>query len=909
MDFKPLGEALLEGDVRILKRLLIYVKHSSYVKYTSTLLESWRYSVENLSQVIIQATRHYKDIPELDPPENGADDPFAIFAVNEGRRHKARGIPLAMFLRLMKYYRQSYRDYLEKAFSETGTKMDYILFLERCFDRIEIAIAGEYRDKKRDEEIRQQVEERIFRLTRVYNVLSRTNQAIARHRNSTALFEEICRIAVCNGYLKMAVVNRFDTAGMRVEPVAFYGGDPSFLSDIKPISRSGRATPTLAAQILDGEGPYICNDIRKDPLFRSRAEEAESFGFRSLATFQLTCQNRLVGNLSLYARERNFFQPDIVTLFTGLTEDISFALDNLERERQRQRAEEKLVQTSNQLKTLFEAAPLPIATLDRDGMVLMWNSAAEKLFGWKEEEIIGRLLPIIPENLLPEFFEKNRQAFAGEVLSGLQVQRKKKNGQLLDLLLFNAPLYDGQQNIRAVMAILMDVTEQKKNQEQIAFLAHHDRLTGLANRTLLADRFEQATAHARRTNTRLALCAIDLDDFKNVNDLLGHLQGDDLLCQIASRLQDSVRCTDTVCRMGGDEFVILFGDISEMTALTSLIRKVSEVFSSPFILDDQKHPVTQSMGVAVFPEDGTDFETLFKNADAALYFAKKTGRNNVQFYRREIRNQIQQRMAMEQGLRQAITARKLSIHYQPVCRVAGNRVVSAEALVRWEHPDWGRVPPNHFIGIAEEANLILPLGEWILDEVCRTMRDWDLRGLPRLPVAVNVSAKQIFDEGFPAFIGRTLRRYDIEPQRLELEVTENLFLENLASVEAVMRELKNIGVGLALDDFGTGYSSLSYLKRFRLDKLKIDRSFIADVCHNEQDAILTDAIILLGKSLGLKVVAEGVETQDQLAYLRLRRCDYYQGYLCSRPMPSKDFAALILRLEDSNLHFRRSVGT
>jgi EAL domain-containing protein (putative c-di-GMP-specific phosphodiesterase class I) len=276
-----------------------------------------------------------------------------------------------------------------------------------------------------------------------------------------------------------------------------------------------------------------------------------------------------------------------------------------------------------------------------------------------------------------------------------------------------------------------------------------------------------------------------------------------------------------------------------------------------------------------------------------MYFAKNTGRNNVQFFRQEISSQIQERLSVENGLRQALSAGELAVHYQPVCQVNDNRIVGAEALVRWQHPEKGWVPPARFIPIAEETNLIIPLGQWVLEETCRTIRQWDSWGLPPLTVAVNVSAKQIFHEEFPSFVARTLQYFGVAPQRLELEVTENLFLDNLTSVETVIRELKAIGVGLALDDFGTGYSCLSYLKRFRIDKLKIDRSFIADVCHDEQDAILTDSIILLAQSLGLKAVAEGVETQEQLSFLRRCRCAYFQGFLCSGALPAEGFAALI----------------
>lgn len=1146
MDFTPLGESLKLGEAWIMDRLLAYAKQTCYVKYTSTLLEAWRFSVEGLTEAIREGALHYRHIPELHPDEDYTREPLAAFGIVEARKHRARGVTLALFLGLMKYYRQSYRDYLKTTYGEAPETEAYVLFTERCFDRIELGFVTEWSGREQSEvaeemrvrnieitneknryltifeslsqpvlfvgekgeilnlnlvaaelftddpksgfyyyhpadrpqnlawlgplvaeterhgeglrtekrlatcqgervfqiavkknldvsgkfmgwiviltdltEVRQAedtlrkseehyqylfehcpspyqsldengrlidvnqalisllghsrdellgadflsllpagqgdrfracfdafkqqgqvrdveydlirkdgspvtvavngriihdregrlrthclladmterkiAQERISRLTRVYNVLSQTNQAIVRHREPEALFEEICRIAVVDGHLKLALINRFDPAAGKVKPMAFHGGDAGFLASIELAPWAGDARPNVTARVLDSGRSHICNDIRLDPLLQSRAPEAEGYGFQALASFPLRCQQRLYGTFNLYAREADFFQPDIVALLEEMTADLSFALDNFERELQRQRAEEALVQTSNKLTALFEAAPLPTMAFDRKGRVLMWNPAAEKLFGWREAEVLGKQLPIVPEEFLPEFHEKNRSAFAGRELSGLQVQRQTRDGQRLDLLLFNAPLYDAQQNIYAVMALLMDITGQKKSQEQIAYLAHHDQLTGLANRTLLKERFEQAASRARREGTRLALCVLDLDGFKHVNDLLGHHQGDRLLCQVGERLVGCVRGTDTVCRMGGDEFLVLFSDIAGTTGLTALIRKVSEVFSTPFSLNDHPQSITMSMGVAVFPEDGTDLETLFKNADAAMYYAKDAGRNNVQFFRREISSQIQQRLAIENGLRRALAEDELCLHYQPVCRVSDDRIIGAEALLRWHHPQQGWVAPGSFVPIAEETGLILPMGEWVLEEVCRTIRQWDVQGLPPVPVAINVSAKQVFQEGFPAFVAGTLRHFGIEAGRLELEVTESLFLENLASVEKVMQQLKAIGIGLALDDFGTGYSSLSYLKRFRIDKLKIDRSFVADVCRDEQDAVLTETIILMAKSLGLKAVAEGVETAEQLAFLGRCSCDYYQGFLCSRPVSGEAFAQLLMR--------------
>lgn len=428
------------------------------------------------------------------------------------------------------------------------------------------------------------------------------------------------------------------------------------------------------------------------------------------------------------------------------------------------------------------------------------------------------------------------------------------------------------------------ITEQKRAQEKIAFLAHHDQLTGLANRTLLAERFEQAAGHAQRTGTKMAGCVLDLDGFKAINDSHGHLMGDQLLCEVARRLKNAIRSSDTVCRIGGDEFVILFTDIQETDALTALIQKIRTCFEPCINLEGTFHSISASMGVAIYPEDGDEFSVLFEHADAAMYFAKDSGRNNVQFFRREINEQIQHRLTIEKELRQAFLDHDLELHYQPIFRLPEKHIVGVEALLRWRHPTKGYIPPDQFIPIAEESHLITSLGRWVLKAACKDMAAWRNMPLPALPVSINVSARQLFEKDFADFVAKTLTEYDLPPQQLELEVTESIFLESSDAVEAVMKELKSIGVGLSLDDFGTGYSSLSYLKKYQIDRLKIDRSFMDQVCSSQQDAVLVTTIIRMAQNLGMQVVSEGVETAGQVAFLIRQGCDLAQGFFFSKPL-------------------------
>ncbi|MGE4543202.1 MAG: EAL domain-containing protein [Pedobacter sp.] len=1014
MDFSPLGDTLKLGEDRILERVFGYAKKTGFIKHAPSMAEAWRGAIRGLTDQICLAATLYKDIPELSSEEDYTQDCLASFGIIEAQKHRARGVTLTMFFGWNKYYRQSFRDFIEETNYDIESKAQYLLLLDRCFDRIELGFINEWIGQKKDESIeelistnfnlnnkknryklifesfphpvflindagdilnvnsaaretfselhllnhhysesigssltldwlrslnfnimkdsdffiaekiistrqgdrcfsifgkksldfsgndnfyiitlsditeRKEAKEVSSRLARVYDVLSHTNQAIVRQKTADSLLKEICRVAINNGHLKIALINQVDPQTKNFQTIAFDGIPPRH-SSIDPVHNR----PNITERVLKTERAYICNNIIKDPYLHTRVNDAQKKGIQAMACFPIRSRNCLFGTLNLYAREQDFFHTDIVRVFEEMAADISFALDNFDREKQRQRAEEENWETNNKFEALYKATPLPVIAHTQDGKVLSWNPEAEKVLGWSEKETLNRLVPSIPKEDIQEFFEKNKRVFAGEIISRVEVKRYTKDGQCRDFLLFNTPLYDSQQTIYAIMAVLMDVTDQKKDQERIAYLAHHDHLTGLPNRFFLKDHFAQQMSYAQRSKTSMALCVLDLDGFKFINNLLGHSSGDSLLCQIGERLQNAIRSTDIVCRIGGDEFLLLFGDILSASALGSMIQKISKVTALPFNLNEHQAYISMSIGVAMYGEDGTDFDTLFKRADAAMYVAKKAGGNKIEFYQQEIGARIEKRSHIEKELRKAISSDALIMHYQPICTVDDNKIVCAEALIRWQHPTWGFVPPDQFIPIAEETNQIVPLGEWILEEVCRTIQTWDAQGAPPITVAVNISAKQFLDQAFPSFVARTLQKYGLHPQRLELEMTEGLFLENLPLVENIMQELKTIGVSLALDDFGMGYSSLSYLKRFCIDRLKIDRSFIRDICTDEHDAVLTKTIIEMGQSLGLKSIAEGVETKEQLALLQKFRCEYYQGYLCSKPMSAKDFIVLL----------------
>ncbi len=434
-----------------------------------------------------------------------------------------------------------------------------------------------------------------------------------------------------------------------------------------------------------------------------------------------------------------------------------------------------------------------------------------------------------------------------------------------------------------------DITERRQAEEKIAFLAYHDALTGLPNRVLLQDRLQQAIAQAERVRNGLALVFLDLDNFKKINDSLGHAAGDALLQEVAQRLKRCVRDSDTISRQGGDEFVLILRDLRGVDSCVPVLGKIMEALQEPYAWEGNELSTSASLGIALYPEDGRDFETLRKKADMAMYRAKEAGRNTYRFFDEEMDEEAVEHLLMRSGLRRAIERGEFLLHYQPQIDLASGRVIGAEALLRWQHPEYGLVPPGRFIPIAEESGLIVPIGVWVLREACRQNAQWLRAGLPPLVVAVNLSAAQFRRGSVEQAVRQALDDAQLPAVQLELELTESILLQDVESVLAAVRRLKQLGVKLSIDDFGTGYSSLSYLKRFDIDKLKIDQSFIRDLASDPDDAAIVHAVIQMSHSLGLRTIAEGVETPDMLQRLRTFGCDEAQGYHYARPMPAAEF--------------------
>ncbi|GJJ01914.1 hypothetical protein RugamoR64_24520 [Duganella rhizosphaerae] len=453
-------------------------------------------------------------------------------------------------------------------------------------------------------------------------------------------------------------------------------------------------------------------------------------------------------------------------------------------------------------------------------------------------------------------------------------------------------------NAQLVIATLgaQELTEEvRRAKDRMGYLAHHDFLTNLPNRVLLMERLAQAIAMAARQHSRMAVLFVDLDRFKLINDSLGHAIGDLLLQAVGQRLLSVLRASDTACRQGGDEFVLLLAEVANERAVAELADTLCRAIAEPYLLDGESVHIGGTIGISMYPDDGGDAETLIRNADMAMYHGKHSGRNRSYFYRPEMNLRAVERQRIEADLHRALGLGQFTLHYQPRINLASGAITGAEALLRWTHPEHGAVAPSRFIPVAEDCGLIVPLGEWVLREACMQVARWKGAGLDPGVIAVNISALEFRDDGFVGRLRTILAGSGLAPACLELELTEGVLMHDAGASAAILHELKDIGVRLAIDDFGTGYSSLSYLNRFPIDVLKIDQSFVRDIHAAPGDGVIVSAVIAMGRSLGQRVVAEGVEQAEQLLFLRAHHCDEGQGFLLGRPLPAAGFGALLVR--------------
>lgn len=563
---------------------------------------------------------------------------------------------------------------------------------------------------------------------------------------------------------------------------------------------------------------------------------------------------------------------------------------------ERRHLKNTLHKNTDRLNALINASPLAIVAVDMSGCVTLWNQAASRTFGWSEVDVLGQPLPLMPapggKESLQDLIE---HALHGEVLYGRELTGQQRNdGSALDLQLWTSPLHNSQEITHGAMIFAVDITERKRTENQLLNIAGIDVLTGLANRSQFHERLRQAIERVKQGDQLpFAVIHLGLDRFKAINQSMGHAMGDKLLREAARRLSETLYDSDLLARTGGDEFSILLRDIRHVRDGARIAQRLLDSIAASIVTDGGELYPTASIGIAVYQQDGTDADALLHSADTAMQRAKERGGGTSQFYTDGLDLRAREQLAMESDLHHAYERGEFKLYYQPQVNPINGRIVGVEALLRWFHPEQGSISPAKFIPLAERSGMIIPIGDWVLRTACAQAREWAQAGVSPVRVAVNLSARQLEHPQFISSVADALRESGLDPAMLELELTESMLVKNTEDIVAVMLALKKMGLQLSLDDFGTGYSALSYLARLPLDTLKIDQSFVSGIGQNPTNNSLSIAIIALARSLGLKTIAEGVETREQAEFLVANNCDEIQGYFFSHPLPAEECTILL----------------
>lgn len=738
----------------------------------------------------------------------------------------------------------------------------------------------------RDITVRKANEHRISRLSNFYASFSKINHAIIQIDNEQELFVTVCAITANIATVNLAWIGLPDADTREIWPVAVAGELHGCLADLKF---------PLNPDIPEGHGPTAQAYLENKIVVANGFQGAPTTGhWQPHCVWVASCAVPVLKNrqpyavLTVYSDEKDFFDGEVQDLLGELSMDIAFALDLYSREAARCQAEKQLQLTAK----VFSQGREAIMISDRDNTIMTVNKAFTAITGYTEQEVVGKNPKLLASGRQDRDFYRalwdtllKNNFWCGELWN------RHKDGTIYPEWLAISVVRDEAGEVANYIGTFTDISQNKRSEQQIERLSHFDPLTNLPNRLLLKSRVDYQVIVAARHKQGLALLFVDLDHFKNINDSLGHTVGDQLLIEAGQRLLACVREEDTVARLGGDEFVILLADCnSNGAALVS--NNIITAISAPIaILGHQLH-ITASVGISLYPHNGNTFEELSKNADTALNQAKKQGRNQYQFFTAPMQEQSVRRMAIENGLRQAIANHELMVYFQAQADTQTLQINGAEALLRWRHPLLGMVTPSEFIPVAEECGLIVPIGDWVLDQAVTVAKQCHDEGFP-LTIAVNLSLAQFRANALVDTVRQTLAHHRLPPECLELELTESIAMHNTEMAIDITHQLTELGVKLSIDDFGTGYSSLSYLQRFSLHKLKIDQSFTLNMVGNRESENIVDAIISLAKSLGLKTIAEGVETDRQLAMYQQKQCDEIQGYYFSQPIPADEFLALV----------------
>ena len=669
---------------------------------------------------------------------------------------------------------------------------------------------------------------------------------------------------------------------------------PSWHCNIKGMDRFRQASLVitysrgkgLPGQVWASKKPAWITDVTTDGNFL-RAEAAVEAGLKVGMGIPVLAGEEVIAVLEFFERETRQEDEHLVSVVFSAATQLGSMI-------QRKRAELALRRSENQLRAIIETEPECVKVLSADGVLVQMNTSGLAMIEARHSnQVIGK--PIFPL-LHPEYREPFR-ALMEKVLRGekgimeFELTGLKGTHRWMETHAVSMPgENDGS---KLVLAITRDITARKQDEKRLLQLAHFDSLTDLPNRTQFIERLELAMSDANRKERLVGVVFLDLDRFKNINDSLGHVMGDALLREVAIRLSGTVRRGDTVARLSGDEFALVLADMGHVDDAIHVAQKILEVFNQPFLIAGHHLFVTASMGITLYPFDDQGAQELLRNADVAMYRAKESGKNNYQFYMADMTAKVTERLALENDLRYALERGEFSLAYQPIVDSNSGHIIGMEALLRWNHPERGLISPMMFIPLAEETGYIIPIGEWVLRTACTQCRRWQKMDYPSLYVAVNLSARQFHQKDLPASIYKILEETGFNPALLDLELTEGLVMQQAEASISTLRELVAMDVRISIDDFGTGYSSLSYLKRFPINVLKIDQSFVRDIPRDEDDAAIASTIITMAHSLGLKVVAEGVETIQQLEFLRKHQCNAMQGYYYSKPLAPQQFEELL----------------
>lgn len=730
---------------------------------------------------------------------------------------------------------------------------------------------------------------KLGRLNQFYAAWAECSEIIVRENNEPILLNSICQILANRVPFELVWIGVPEEDGW-IYPVASGGAGLDYLSEIKI---------SIDAKIAEGKGPLgtairegvptIVNDFLSDKKPAYWVPLATKYNYHSVAAFPIFKQGRPYGGIAVYSAVPDFFNAELITLINGLADDISFALTKLELERQKLADVIKLEQAAQ----VFEHSKEGILVTDANKNIISVNKSFTEITGFTPEDAIGQNPRLLSSGRHDAIFFKQMWSVLTTTGSWQgEIWNRRKNGEIYPESLTIICVKGDDGAVINYISIFGDISERKRSEERIQQLAHYDVLTGLPNRVLFSDRLEQSLINAQRNQLKVALLFLDLDRFKQINDTLGHDIGDELLKMVAQRLLSCVREQDTLSRQGGDEFIAVLPDADAVGA-ELVAAKMLEAIIQPYKINQHELRISSSIGIAVYPDQAQEAESLIKYADVAMYQAKDSGRNKYLRFDPSMNTSSHERLQLENSLRTAVERQELRLYYQPQIDLINGRIIGCEALVRWQHPELGMISPATFIPLAEETGLIMPISDWVLEEALRQARAWRDAGLPEITVAVNLSALQFRQRILNEQVGTLLKKYDLPPHVLDLELTESILMQGIDSALSMLHELTIMGVGLSIDDFGTGYSSLSYLKRFPIQKLKIDQSFVRDITTDSNDATMVKTIILMAHSLKLHVIAEGVETEAQADFLRASGCEQAQGYLFGRPVPADEFTQLL----------------